>query len=273
MYSPSFPSQWAACGDNVARSNPSGVGTAKAKNAGRGWRGSPGHQPTSICWASAELRTMKSSEGGSEGRPENRLTARSNDPHQALTGVERPRYGARKGGEYQSRLCRYREVGTDLVGIIGGVFVIRIEGHGPRCLLGARIDLHGTDEVANRSEHGSGHLPDRTVRRERNAPDPSIAMFDQRLMATQIERHHQGTGSIRSWQWPRLPAASGEPECCVLELRLRGSQGHGKLSEHLGMCMQGVAGCGPGFIGERRPCRRHWNNRNRRIEPSLPVSL
>ena len=30
------------------------------------------------------------------GRPENRLTARSNEPHHALTGVERPRYGARK---------------------------------------------------------------------------------------------------------------------------------------------------------------------------------
>ena len=38
---------------------------------------------------------MKSSDGGSAGRPENRLTARSNEPHHALTGVERPRYGAR----------------------------------------------------------------------------------------------------------------------------------------------------------------------------------
>ena len=42
------------------------------------------------------LRMMKSSEGGTAGWPENRLTARSNEPHQALTGVERPRYGARK---------------------------------------------------------------------------------------------------------------------------------------------------------------------------------
>src|SRR3712207_4622686 len=38
---------------------------------------------------------MKSSDGGSAGRPEKRVTARSNDPHQALTGVERPRKGAR----------------------------------------------------------------------------------------------------------------------------------------------------------------------------------
>jgi hypothetical protein len=34
---------------------------------------------------------MKSSDGGSAGCPEKRFTARSNDPHQALTGVERPR--------------------------------------------------------------------------------------------------------------------------------------------------------------------------------------
>ena len=38
---------------------------------------------------------MKSSDGGSAGAPENRLTARSNEPHHAFTGVERPRYGAR----------------------------------------------------------------------------------------------------------------------------------------------------------------------------------
>ena len=38
---------------------------------------------------------MKSSDGGAAGAPENRLTARSNEPHQAFTGVERPRYGAR----------------------------------------------------------------------------------------------------------------------------------------------------------------------------------
>ena len=38
---------------------------------------------------------MKSSDGGSVGLPENRWTARSNAPHQAFTGDERPRNGAR----------------------------------------------------------------------------------------------------------------------------------------------------------------------------------
>ena len=39
---------------------------------------------------------MKSWEGGSTGSPENRLTARSKLPHHALTGEDRPRYGARR---------------------------------------------------------------------------------------------------------------------------------------------------------------------------------
>ena len=44
-----------------------------------------------------ELRVMKPSEGGVKPvGPENRLTARSNKPHHTLTGLERPRYGARR---------------------------------------------------------------------------------------------------------------------------------------------------------------------------------
>jgi hypothetical protein len=38
---------------------------------------------------------MKSSEEGSTGFPEKNAMARSNVPHHAFTGVERPRYGAR----------------------------------------------------------------------------------------------------------------------------------------------------------------------------------
>jgi hypothetical protein len=38
---------------------------------------------------------MKSLDGGSARWPENRLTARSKEPHHAFTGVERPRNAAR----------------------------------------------------------------------------------------------------------------------------------------------------------------------------------
>ncbi len=40
------------------------------------------------------VAVMKSAAGRSAGAPENRLTARSNEPHQALTGAA-PRHGAR----------------------------------------------------------------------------------------------------------------------------------------------------------------------------------
>jgi len=44
---------------------------------------------------SLALRTIKSSDGGSAGWPENRFTTRSKEPHRALTGVERARKAAR----------------------------------------------------------------------------------------------------------------------------------------------------------------------------------
>ena len=47
---------------------------------------------------------MNSVDGGSTGNPEKRLTARSNDPHHALTGVDLPRYGARSS----ARTCAAR---------------------------------------------------------------------------------------------------------------------------------------------------------------------
>ena len=84
---PSAP-QW---GDTLPFSSPVRGGKANAKKAARGWRASPGHHPISICSASAELRMMKSLDGGSTDRPEKRLTARSKLPHQAFTAVERPR--------------------------------------------------------------------------------------------------------------------------------------------------------------------------------------
>src|SRR3954449_830703 len=93
--SPNSASQRAPAGDTDARSNPSGGGNANAKNAARGYRWSPGHQPISIICAVPALRQMKSFDGGSTGRPEKSPIARSNVPHHAFTGVARPRYGDR----------------------------------------------------------------------------------------------------------------------------------------------------------------------------------
>ena len=72
------------------RTPPARGGRRRRRRPGRS-AASPGHQPTATSCASIALRMMKSSDGGSAGSPENRFTARSNEPHHALTGVERPR--------------------------------------------------------------------------------------------------------------------------------------------------------------------------------------
>ncbi len=95
-YSPSPVSQWAAAGDSVAVANPAGAGCAYAKKAARGYHPSPGHHPTSICWASPALRTMKSPDAGSAGRPENRLTAKSNErPRRSVGPARQPAHQSR----------------------------------------------------------------------------------------------------------------------------------------------------------------------------------
>src|SRR5437764_610668 len=70
MNSPRSVFQWAASGESSPSEYPSGCGCAYAKKAAPSWRTSPGHQPTSTCCASPALRVMKSSPGGSAGRPE-----------------------------------------------------------------------------------------------------------------------------------------------------------------------------------------------------------
>jgi len=61
----------------------------------------PGHQPTATSWASMALRMMKSPDGGSAGSPENKLTARSNEPTRrdgrraaSVRGLKAPRPSA-----------------------------------------------------------------------------------------------------------------------------------------------------------------------------------
>ena len=75
--------------------NPPGPGNAKGEEGSVRVAGVAGPPADLDLLAFAELRVMKSCAGGSTGSPEKRLTARSKLPHQALTGDDRPRYGAR----------------------------------------------------------------------------------------------------------------------------------------------------------------------------------
>ena len=81
----------AAAGDTGAGLKP--VGEREGEERGVRVAGVARPPPTSICSAVAELRMMKSFDGGSTDRPEKRLTARSKVPHQALTGATVPGRG------------------------------------------------------------------------------------------------------------------------------------------------------------------------------------
>ena len=106
--------------------------------------------------------------GGSAGSPEYRPTARSKVPHHALTGVERPRYGARAFAEHERGLRRGPEVGVDVCDGVGRVVGVLVQRRGPWRFLWCRIEPHGTDETAHRLQHLSGHLRDGPVRRQRD---------------------------------------------------------------------------------------------------------
>ena len=75
---------------------------------------------------------------------------------------------------------------------------------------------------------------DRPVRRERDAaPDAPVAVLDDSLVRVQVERDDERARAVRRRQRRRLPAAGGEAQRRVLELRLRWRERDGELAEHL----------------------------------------
>ncbi len=143
---------------------------------------------------------MKSSDGGSAGRPENRLTARSNEPHQALTGVRASAIGRAERGEDERRAGRGGEVGGDLGGVVVRVLVVLVERDGPRDLLRGRVDRDGAGQGGDHIQNIARDLADRPVGGERDAPGgPSLcstsASWERRSSATTSAPEPSGAGS------------------------------------------------------------------------------
>jgi len=124
---------------------------------------------------------MKSSDGGFAGSPEKRLTARSNDPHQALTGVERPRNepvtppGSTRHESTQRRTWtpghgRSRRASVSSIQPVSTIGV----------LLRRRVDLDVTAERADRRQHLPRDCRYRSVGRQGGAPDTSVVVLDER---------------------------------------------------------------------------------------------
>jgi hypothetical protein len=156
--------------------------------------------------------------------------------------------------------------GTDCGGVIRGhlfravgvVLVVLVECDRPRDLLRAGVERHRASQTPDAAEDRSGYLSDGPVRRQTHRATSIVAVFDDGLMAVNIENDDDCSGLVWCGQWERLPPSCCEPERGVLELRLRRGQACGELSEHLDVGVEGVAGCAPLLVGKSGPAsRRH----------------
>ena len=79
------------------------------------------------------------------------------------------------------------------------------------------------------------------------APRPSTVV-DDGLVGVQVEDEAERARPVGCGQRQRLPAADGQPQRRVLELRLRRRQHRGQLPEHLRVGVQRVAGRAPPLV-------------------------
>ncbi len=175
--------------------------------------------------------------------------------------------GRAVGGQHQGRLGGGGEVRADLGRVVGGVLGVLVEREGPGDFLGFGVDLHRAAEAAGGGQEFLGDVADRAIGGERDAAGPAVGVLHYRLVPVQVERGDQGAGAVRGRQRGGFPAPRGQPERGVLELGLGRGQPDGQLAEHLGMRVQGVAGCLPVLIRARRPARGHGSSLSRPPPP------
>ena len=183
----------------------------------------------------------------------------------APPGVDRrraPAVGRAERGEHERGAGRRGEVGRDLAGVVGRVLVVLVERHGPRHLLRRRVDLdraaeaRGPPPARSRVTSPTGRSGVSATRSR--AP---VAVLDDRLVRVQVERDDERPRAVGRRQRQRLPAARGQAQRGVLELRLGRRERHRELAEHLRVRVQRVAGRAPRLVGEGAATRRAWTPR------------
>ena len=172
----------------------------------------------------------------------------------APPGVDRRRAAAirrAERGEDERRAGRGGEVGGDLGGVIARVLVVLVERHvhGTSCGVGSISTAPASARTA--SSTLARDLADRPVGVERDALDATVAVLDERLVGSQVERDDERPRAVRRRQRGGLPAPRGQAQRRVLELRLGRGERHRQLAEDLGVRVQRVAGLAPLLIGER----------------------
>ena len=123
----------------------------------------------------------------------------------------------------------------------------------PWGLLRLEVDLHLADELTHSLEQVPCDGGDRPVRLQGDPLHTPVDVLDLSLVGAQVERDAEGTGAVGRRQWRGFPSPCRQAKRCVLELRLRWSEGHSKLAEHLRVGVQRVAGRAPGVVGQLPP--------------------
>ena len=91
----------------------------------------------------------------------------------------------------ERRLGRRLEIVSNLIAVITRVFAVLIERHTPRNLLRHRVNLHRPANTANRGQYLTRHDSDRSMRRQSDALDPTVAVLDHSLVNMQVQYHNE----------------------------------------------------------------------------------
>jgi hypothetical protein len=99
------------------------------------------------------------------------------------------------------------EIGRHLGGVVGVVLVVLVQRDRPGHLLWARVDVGGPSELGDGIDEVAGDLADGPIRSQRHPLDPTVVVFDHRLVGSQIQCDHQRPGPVVSRQGCSFPAS------------------------------------------------------------------
>ena len=103
----------------------------------------------------------------------------------------------------------------------------------------------------------TSHFAHGPVGGERDLASPAGAVLDHGFVRTEVERDRHGARAVRRRHWCGLPAAGGQAQRRMLELRLGRGKSHRELAEQLGVGVERVARCAPLVVREGVPSSGH----------------
>ena len=95
--------------------------------------------------------------------------------------------------------------------------IVLVEVHAPGDFLRPHVDVDGTDEITDGTEHLAGDRADRTGGYQAYSAPLLRAGFDDDMVTAQIQSDEEVTGTVRSGQWGGFPASRRQAQGGMLE--------------------------------------------------------